>query len=34
LSLKISPALMNQQAFATNFNGSFIPGLKLTFTLR
>jgi Family of unknown function (DUF5683) len=34
LSLKISPTLMNQQAFTANFNGSYIPGIKLTFALR
>jgi hypothetical protein len=31
LSMKITPALLNQQLFAQNFNGSFIPAIKITF---
>jgi hypothetical protein len=31
LSMKAEPAVFNQQMFATNLNGSFIPGLKITF---
>jgi hypothetical protein len=34
LSLKVSPSLMNQPMYAQNLNTSYIPGLKLTFTLR
>jgi hypothetical protein len=34
LSFKVSPTLMTQPVYAANFNGSYIPGLKLTFTLR
>jgi hypothetical protein len=33
-SVKIAPTLMNQPVYAQNFDGAFIPGLKLTFTLR
>ncbi len=32
LSMRVDPALLNQQFFAQNFNGSVIPGLKITFT--
>jgi hypothetical protein len=32
-SVKITPTMMNP-VYAQNFNGSFIPGLKVTFTLR
>jgi hypothetical protein len=31
LSMKITPTLLNQQLFAQNFNGSFIPAIKITF---
>ncbi len=31
LSMKVTPALLNQQTFAQNSNGSFIPGIKITF---
>lgn len=34
LSVKVSPSFINQPLFAGNFNSSYIPGLKLTFTLR
>ena|ERR1700761_25127 len=34
LSLKVSPSLMNQPMYAQNLNASYLPGLKLTFTLR
>jgi hypothetical protein len=33
-SVKVSPQLINNPVYAGNFNGSFIPGLKLTFTLK
>lgn len=32
LSFKITPGLINQPVYASNFNGSYIPGLKVTFT--
>jgi hypothetical protein len=31
LSMKVEPFVLNQQMFAANINGSFIPGLKFTF---
>jgi hypothetical protein len=34
LSFKVAPTLINQPMYAANFNGSYIPGLKITFTLR
>lgn len=34
LSMKVSPSFMNQPVFAGNLSGSYIPGLKLTFTLK
>ncbi len=34
LSLKVTPTLLNNTAYASNFNASYIPGLKLTFALR
>jgi hypothetical protein len=34
LSLKVTPAMLNQPVFALNSPGSFIPGIKITFTLR
>jgi len=33
LSMKVTPTLMNQPMFASNFNSTFIPGIKFTFTL-
>ena len=33
-SVKVVPTLINQQVNAQNFSGAFIPGLKVTFTLR
>jgi hypothetical protein len=30
LSMKVTPTLLNQQMFAQNLNGSFIPGIKIT----
>jgi hypothetical protein len=33
-SVKIRPTLINQPVYAQNFNDAFIPGLKVTFTLR
>jgi hypothetical protein len=34
LSMKITPAVLNQPMYAQNLNGSFIPGIKITFTLK
>jgi len=34
LSMKISPAFINQPYLALNSNGSYIPGIKITFTLK
>ncbi|MDB5109598.1 MAG: hypothetical protein JWR67_712 [Mucilaginibacter sp.] len=34
LSFKVTPQVLNQPVYAGNLNGSYIPGLKLTFTLR
>jgi len=34
LSMKITPGLINQSAYAQNFGNSYIPGIKITFTLR
>ena len=34
LSIKITPGLLNQPVYAQNPIGSFIPGIKITFTLR
>jgi hypothetical protein len=34
LSMKITPGLINQPVFALNSNTSYIPGIKITFTLR
>ena len=31
-SFQVSPVLLNQQTFAQNFAGPYIPGLKVTFT--
>ncbi len=33
LSFKVKPTLMGPSMYAGNFNGSVIPGLKITFTL-
>ncbi|MFD2148077.1 DUF5683 domain-containing protein [Mucilaginibacter antarcticus] len=33
-SVRIRPTMINQPVYAQNYNGSFIPGLKVTFTLR
>jgi hypothetical protein len=33
-SVRVRPTIMNQPVYAQNFNGSIIPGLKVTFTLR
>jgi hypothetical protein len=33
LSFKVSPTLMQQPMYASNFNNAFIPGIKFTFTL-
>jgi hypothetical protein len=33
LSMKVTPTLMNQPMYASNFNSTFIPGIKFTFTL-
>ncbi|WP_454801563.1 DUF5683 domain-containing protein [Mucilaginibacter phyllosphaerae] len=33
LSFKVTPTFMNQPVYASNFNSTFIPGLKFTFTL-
>jgi hypothetical protein len=32
LSFRITPGLINQPVYAQNFNGAYIPGLKVTFT--
>jgi uncharacterized protein DUF5683 len=34
LSFRVEPGLINQPAYAANFYNSYIPGLKITFTLR
>jgi hypothetical protein len=34
LSMKVTPALLNQPVYAQNFMGSYIPGIKITFTVR
>jgi len=34
LSMKITPDLLKQPMFAQNLNGSVIPGIKITFTLK
>jgi hypothetical protein len=34
LSMKVSPTFLNPPMYAGNFNAPYIPGLKLTFTLR
>jgi hypothetical protein len=33
-TMKVAPSMLNQPVYAQNFNDSFIPGLKITFTLR
>jgi hypothetical protein len=34
LSMRITPGLLNQPAYAFNANGSIIPAIKITFTLK
>jgi hypothetical protein len=34
LAMKVTPSLLNQPTFAQNLNGSLIPGIKITFTLK
>jgi hypothetical protein len=34
LTMKVSPTFINPPMYASNLNGSYIPGLKLTFTLK
>lgn len=34
LSMRVRPGLIEQPMYAGNLNGSFIPGIKFTFTLR
>jgi hypothetical protein len=34
LSFKVSPQVLNQPMYAQNLNGSLIPGIKITFTLK
>jgi len=34
LSIRITPGLINQPAYAQNFTGSYIPGIKITFALK
>ncbi|HEY4322447.1 MAG TPA: DUF5683 domain-containing protein [Mucilaginibacter sp.] len=34
LSMKVTPQLLNQPMYAQNLNGSLIPGIKITFTLK
>jgi hypothetical protein len=34
LSMKITPALLNQPMYAQNLSSSFIPGIKITFALK
>ena len=34
LSVKVTPAFINQPFYALNYNGSLIPGIKITFTLK
>jgi len=33
-TFKVTPGIINPPVYAQNFNGSIIPGLKLTFTLK
>ncbi|MDB5126650.1 DUF5683 domain-containing protein [Mucilaginibacter sp.] len=33
LSMKVTPTLMTQPMYASNFSSTFIPGIKFTFTL-
>jgi hypothetical protein len=34
LSIKVTPGLIGQPVYASNFNSSYIPGIKITFTLK
>jgi len=34
LSFKVSPGFINQPVYAANFNNAYIPGIKITFTLK
>ncbi|TFF37980.1 DUF5683 domain-containing protein [Mucilaginibacter psychrotolerans] len=34
LSMRVTPGFINQPVFASNFNGAYIPGIKITFTLK
>jgi hypothetical protein len=34
LSFKVTPSFINQSVYASNFNSTFTPGLKITFFLR
>ncbi len=34
LSMKVAPSMINRQVYAFNNNSTYIPGLKITFTLK
>ena len=34
LSIKVTPGLINQGMYAANYNSTYIPGIKITFTLK
>nr|WP_294940936.1 DUF5683 domain-containing protein [uncultured Mucilaginibacter sp.] len=34
LSIKVTPGLIGQPMYASNFNSAYIPGIKITFTLK
>jgi hypothetical protein len=34
LSIKVTPGLIGQPMYAANFNSAYIPGIKITFTLK
>ena len=34
LSMKVAPGLISQPVYASNFNSAYIPGIKITFTLK
>ncbi|MBK0377678.1 DUF5683 domain-containing protein [Mucilaginibacter segetis] len=34
LSIKVTPGLIGQPLYAANFNNTYIPGIKITFTLK
>lgn len=34
LSIKVAPGLIGQPVYASNFSSSYIPGIKITFTLK